>query len=81
MSKVIVKTDHTWTETTQKGTVLIKQQAALDQGRDYPLPFNLTVKDPYPPGTYLIAGESFRVTPWGGIEIDPYNLKLVPVKG
>lgn len=78
--EIIVKSNNVQQETTQKGNVILKQQAAIDIGRDYPLVFDMTVKAPYPPGRYTIAPGSYRVNQWGSLELSAYDLQLLPVK-
>lgn len=78
--QIIIKSAATREETTSKGTVLQKQQAAIETGRDFPLVFELTVQRPYAPGRYAFAVESFRVNRFGGLELNPYDLALVPIK-
>jgi hypothetical protein len=55
----------------------------MDTGEDYPLVFSLVVgndkgSQPYKPGTYTLDPSSFRQGRFGDLEIDPYNLALVP---
>ena len=76
---IIVKSENVRKETTRKGTELLKQQAAFDQGGDYPIPFDLTVNEPYAPGKYQLSPYSFRVSPFGGLELNPFNIQLVRV--
>lgn len=78
--EILIKSENTRIEKTRRGTELRKQQAAVDQGADYPLPFELTVDEPYPPGRYVLDVWSFRVNPFGGLELNPYNIRLVPAK-
>jgi hypothetical protein len=78
--QVTIKSASLRQETTNKGTVLQKQQAAVETGRDFPLVFELTVREAYPPGRYELAPESYRVSRFGGLEIDPYGIALRPLK-
>ena len=78
--EIIIKSENVWQEKTQSGTVLIKQQAAIQGGRDFPRPFNLTVETAYPVGRYELSPDSFRVNAYSSLEINPYNISLVPVK-
>lgn len=77
--RVIIKSSNVRQEKTQKGTVIIKQQAAMDQGRDFPLVFDLVVSEPYPAGEYILDPGSFRISQYGSLELDPYGLKLKPL--
>lgn len=63
------------------GREVTEQQAALDVGGEFPLPFWLSVPHdkPYQPGLYDFDPSSFRSSPFGGIELNPYNLRLMPV--
>lgn len=76
-----VKSTNVTTEKTSKGTVLHKQQVAIDQGKDYPLIVSLTVPEghPYAPGKYTLDPNSFRSSRFGALELDPYKIRLVPV--
>jgi hypothetical protein len=60
------------------GREITEQQAALDVGGEFPLPFWLSVPHdkPYEPGLYDFDPGSFRSNPFGGIELDPYNVRL-----
>jgi len=78
--EIIIKSSNVRQEKTRKDNIMIKQQAAIELGRDFPMVFELTVQSPYPPGRYHIAPESFRVNQYGGLELSPYDLTLVPVK-
>jgi hypothetical protein len=80
--RITVKTSNVQTETTNKGTVLYKQFAAIDRGEDHPLVFAITVPEgrPYAPGDYVLDQASFRNNRFGGLELDPYQIKLVPMK-
>jgi len=80
MTIIVVKSSNTRIEKTQSGSEIKKQQAAIDQGGDYPLPFWLVVNDPYPPGRYVIAPQSYKVNQYQSLELDRYNLHLEPVK-
>jgi len=64
------------------GREITEQQAALDVGGEFPLPFWLSVPHdkPYAPGLYDFDPSSFRGNPFGGIELNPYNLLLVAVQ-
>lgn len=77
--RILVKTAEVVQEVTQKGNTLYKQQVALENGGQFPLPFHVTIqKDkPYSPGVYDFHPSSFRVGRFGGIELDPYNIHLV----
>jgi hypothetical protein len=81
-----VKTSTVRQERTSKGTILHKQQVAMHQGKDYPLVFDVTIATgqdepkPYQPGKYSIDPTSFRLNRFGSVELDPYGLRLVPVK-
>lgn len=58
-----------------------EQQAALDVGGEFPLPFWVAVEPgkPYQPGLYDFDPASFRNTPFGGIELDNYRVRLLAV--
>ena len=77
--QIIIKSENVRKEVTRKGTELIKQQAAFDIGGDYPIPFDLTVNEPYAPGKYHLSPLSFRVSPFGSLELNPFNIQLVRV--
>jgi hypothetical protein len=76
MFTVIIKSENTRTVKTNGGNELRQQQAAMDQGHDYPAPFWLIVDQPYSPGRYTLDPNSFRVNQFGGLELDRYNIRL-----
>ena len=79
--RITVKSEKTVSERNRKtGDEYRKQQVALDIGGDYPLPFFITVDQPYPPGTYTLTPGSFRVNQFNSLELNPYALELVPIK-
>lgn len=78
--KVIINSMDLREETTTKNNVILKQQAALDAGDGtFPLPFYITVRAAYKTGEYRLAGSTFRQSRFGGLEIDPYGVKLIPI--
>jgi len=77
---IIVKSEQLREERTQKGVVLRKQTAALETGADFALPFEISVQEAYKVGRYTLGPRSFRISRFGGLELDPYGLTLVPVK-
>jgi len=76
---ILIKSVNVVTSKTNKGTTIVRQQAAIDQGRDFPLVFELVVDKPYQPGQYRLDENAYRVNQYGSLELDPYNLKLVPL--
>lgn len=77
--RIMIKSTNVRQEVTSKGNTLHKQQCALDQGGEFPLPFYVTIPadKPYPVGMYDIHPSAFRVNRFGSLEIDPYNFHLV----
>lgn len=57
------------------------QRAGLMQG-GFALPFDVPVDagGGYPVGDYTLAPESFRLNQYGGLELNRYELKLVPLR-
>lgn len=57
------------------------QRVGLVQG-GFALPFDVPVDPgkPYPLGDYTLAAESFRLNQFGGLELNRYELQLVPIK-
>ncbi len=83
--EITIKSAKTFEERTNKGNVIVKQQAALDQGKDYPLVFDLVVGNaqevnPYPEGKYDLDPGSLRVNQFGSLELDRFNVRLVAIK-
>ena len=80
--KVLVKDVQTRTDTTNKGNQVVKQLVALDLGSSFPQPFWVTIQPgrEYQPGEYTFGEGTFRPGRYGGIEIDPYNVALVPLQ-
>lgn len=77
---IIIKSTNVRKVTTANGAALIKQQAAIDIGADFPLAFELTVDTPYPPGRYNLSPRSFRVNQYGSLELSPFNQELIEAK-
>lgn len=79
--EIEIKNAKTRTETTTKGNVILKQQAALHGDDSFPLPFWLTVRpgEEYRPGRYRLDSCCFRTSRYGSLEIDPYGVKLIPL--
>lgn len=76
---IVVKSENTILQKTKNGTQLRKQQAALDIGGDYPLPFYMTVNEPYKPGRYTLSPASFRVNGFQSLELNRFEMELVPL--
>lgn len=52
-------------------------------GRAYPDPFRLNVRNPseaHAPGIYELDPSSFRINGYGDLEINRYEMTLIPVK-
>lgn len=79
--QIEVKSTNTKTEKTKNDTIRHKQQVALLGQGDYPLPFWIDIPEgrPYQPGLYTFSPDTFRNNRFGGIEMDPYGIKLVPL--
>ena len=79
--KIKVSKAETYEETTQKGNVLHKQQCELPrQGRSSVFfCVNVEKGKPYPVGDYTLDVGAFRASRFEGLEIDPYNVRLVSV--
>lgn len=60
-----------------------EQKAFAHLGGVFPVQFTLTHddhKNAYEIGEYQLAPESFKIGPYGDLQIDRYNLKLKPIK-
>lgn len=79
--KVIVEDVSVFEETTSKGTVLHKQQVKLVGQGGPAVYFQIDAKDgkPYSQGEYELSVRSFRPGRFGGLEVDPYRVTLVPL--
>ena len=79
--KVIVKSADVRVVPTNNGKEIHKQQAALDLGGSFPLPFDLVVRPgrAYQPGNYLLDLNCIRNNRYGSLEIDGYGIALLPV--
>lgn len=80
MLRINVKETTTREEINRKtGAVFHKQRVALQQGQ-YDLAFDVTVdpSKPYPVGAYTFSPDSFRTNQFGGIELNRFDLRLVP---
>ncbi|MEP6485364.1 MAG: single-stranded DNA-binding protein [Rudaea sp.] len=80
--RIMVKSEKVSTEITTKGNAVHSQAAAVDTGDDFPMAFKVNVREntPYKPGLYDLAPSCFRVGRFGGLELDPYNIRLIPVE-
>lgn len=61
--------------------IIRSQTAALELGKGYALPFRVGLgqNSPYPPGEYDIDPRSFKLSPFGDLELSRY-LDLVPIQ-
>jgi len=60
-----------------------EQRAYFHTGGAYPTPFNLSLRDPsqaYPSGKYTLDPSSFQVNGYGGLELNRFEIRLVPIK-
>ena len=67
--------------TTQKG-LMWSQKAYADLGGAFPAQMKITLQSPneaYRPGDYELSPESFRIGQYGDLEVNRFNIKLVPV--
>lgn len=79
--RVYVEDASVFEETTTKGTVLHKQQVKLVGQGGPAVYFQVDARDgkAYPVGEYELSVRSFRSGRFGGLEVDPYRVSLVPV--
>lgn len=60
-----------------------EQQAYLHTGAAYPIPFKLSIRnaaEAYPSGKYTLHPSSFQVNQFGGLELNRFEMRLVPIK-
>lgn len=60
-----------------------EQQAYLHTGAAYPIPFKLSIRnasEAYPSGKYTLHPSSFQVNQFGGLELNRFEIRLVPMK-
>jgi len=82
MPRILVKSEKLVEEVNRKtGQVSLKQQCAIDSGGDYPTPFYIGVPTgkPYAAGLYDFAPSSFRANQFGGIDLNRFEMALVPM--
>lgn len=79
--RVQVEDANVFEEVTSKGTVLHKQQVKMTGQGGPAVYFQVDAKDgkPYPVGEYELSVRSFRPGRFGGLEVDPYRVSLVPL--
>ena len=79
--KVYVEDQAVFEETTSKGTVLHKQQVKLVGQGGPAVYFNVDAPGgkPYSNGEYELSVRAFRPSRFGGLEVDPYRVSLVPL--
>ena len=66
-----------------KEQTLFKQEAYVELGQVYPVKIMVPIESPmhaYVPADYLLNLESFRVSSFGALEINPYNTTLVKIE-
>jgi hypothetical protein len=65
----------------QNGKTYGRQNAAIFNGGDFPVPFNVNVEagHEYEPGEYTIAPSSYRVDEMGNLKLK--STKLLPLGG
>lgn len=60
-----------------------EQQAYFHTGGAYPTPFKLSIRnasEAYPSGKYTLHPSSFQVNQFGGLELNRFEMRLVPIK-
>jgi hypothetical protein len=82
MSVVLVKSQQVREQASRKtGKVYFFQHAAIEQGRDFPVPFEILHDDPkkaYPPGRYRFADDAIYVDRNGRLAVSA-RLVALPV--
>ncbi|WP_220721566.1 G5P family DNA-binding protein [Agarivorans litoreus] len=66
---------------TGEVTDRFKQKAYISTGGRFPLEFKLPIEsraDAYEPGKYTLSGECFQVGKYGDLELNRFNIVLVP---
>ena len=78
--QVLIRTTNLRTVTSKKtGVQYFLQTAALDNGTDFPSPFDVFLDDPkkaYAPGSYTFGPDAIYVDKQGRLAVSP---RLVPV--
>lgn len=73
---------HAQSRQTQKGTRYF-QTAYCHLGRAYPEMMEIPLRNPaeaYLPGDYELSADCYRVGKFRNLELNPFELKLLPVK-
>lgn len=76
MSHIIIKSDAVQSRVIpargdRKEITFREQKAAIEDGEDFPRPFNVQLDDdqrPYPPGVYQLNLSSVEVNEYGGLK-------------
>lgn len=73
-------------EITEKNGTKAKRYSQEDvylyTGARFPLVISVGIESiahAYPPGEYTLNPKCFRVSKYGGLELDPYGISLLPV--
>lgn len=69
-------------EQSQKGNELRSQAVYMhDTRKKYPQEYKLGLGSApaFEPGKYLLGARSFRPSRFGGMELDAYNIELIPL--
>jgi hypothetical protein len=67
------------TDQRKDGGLSYSQRAYLHTGAAFPMPFKLPLNGPnaYQAGHYQLDPSCFKVSQYGGLEIDRYGIKLI----
>lgn len=75
--------EHPETKVTRENKPFYIQKAYIHKGGAFPEEIELTVESPahaYPVGQYNLDPSCFRANKYRKLEINPYGIKLMPVK-
>jgi hypothetical protein len=77
--KIVIEDETITSEKTSKGTDIHKQRARADIAPGYSLFVDVSVErgQPYKRGEYGLSPRSYKVGRFGGLELDPFNTRLV----
>lgn len=80
--ETVVRSYETTTKEGQKQTRYSQEEVYLYTGARFPLMISVGVESldsAYLPGEYILNPKCFRVSKYGGLELDPFGISLLPV--
>lgn len=80
--ETVIRSYETNSKEGQKQTRYSQEEIYLYTGARFPLMISVGVESldkAYLPGEYILNPKCFRVSKYGGLELDPFGISLLPV--